>query len=54
MDNNRHIVKIVRIRKNSVEVIPLNNVINEYILKDGDQVTFNEKTSLKISIFEAD
>ena len=54
MDNSQHIVKIVRIRKNSVEKISLNNTMNEYTLKDGDQITFNEKVSLKISIFEVD
>ena len=54
MDNSQNIVKIVRIRKNSVEKISLNNTMNEYTLKDGDQITFNEKVSLKISIFEVD
>ncbi len=54
MDNKQHTVKIIRIRKNNIEKIPLNNTINQYTLQDGDQITFNEKVSIKISIFEVD
>lgn len=54
MDNTQHTIKIIRIKKNNVEKIPLNNTMNQYTLRDGDQITFNEKVSIKISIFEVD